>query len=88
MIFHMRNLMVASIFTILKYCTDFGTLQESKGAQNGVNLPISTQIVIKTYKFGYHNQREKFDGGIHFHHPQILYPFWDTPGVKRGTKKR
>jgi len=51
MIFNRRNLMVASIFTILEYFANFGAPQESKGAQNGVNLPISSKKIIKPYKF-------------------------------------
>jgi len=52
MIFNRTNLMVASIFIILEYFANFGAPQGSKGAQNGVNLPIFSQIVIKAYKFG------------------------------------
>ena len=43
--------MDGSIFTKLKYFTHFRAREGSKKAQNGVNMPISTQIVIRTYKF-------------------------------------
>ena len=48
MTFNMDNLMVASIFTIMEYFTPFGAPQGSKGAQNGVNVPISSKIVTGT----------------------------------------
>ena len=52
MIIDIRNLMVSSIFTILEYFIHFGAPWGSKGAQNRVTLPISSQLVIRTYEYG------------------------------------
>ena len=87
MIFNMENLMVASIFNILEYFTHFGAPQGSKWAQKVVNLPISSQIVIRTYKSGQIWYLTWEIWWWHpFYHTGIFYPFWGTPGVKRGTK--
>ena len=52
MIFNITNLILASFFTIPEYLVHFEAPQESNGVQNGVNLPISSQMVITIYKFG------------------------------------
>ena len=52
MIFNMKNVTTETIFTILEYFTHFWAPHGSKGAQNGVNVPISSQIDIETCKFG------------------------------------
>ena len=41
-------------------------------------------FVVRTYKFG-DIQHEKFDGGIHFHHTKIFYPFWG-PQRSKGAQ--
>ena len=53
MIVSMRYLLMASIFTILDYFTHFESPQGSKGAQNRLNVPIFSKIVIGTYIFGW-----------------------------------
>ena len=52
MLFNMRKLIAETIFTKLEYLTHFWAPQGSKRAQNGVNVPISSQIGIETCKFG------------------------------------
>ena len=65
----------------------FGHHRGQKGHKIGVNLPISSQIVIKPHKFG---QILYLTWEIWWWHPFLSYanilPILGTPGVKRGTK--
>ena len=88
MIFYTRNLMLASIFTILEYLTPFWAPQGSKGAQNGgkpahlltnpyKNLLIWSDMIL--------NMRNLILASI-FTILEYLSHFGAPHGVKRDTK--
>ena len=50
--FSTRKLVRETIFSKLKYLDLIWAPRGSKGAQNGINVPISSKLATKIYKFG------------------------------------
>ena len=69
-----RNLILASIFTIIEYFTHSGAFWGQTGHKKGQTcLPTNGQKSTKLVK--YDIQHEKFDSCIHFQLTRILKPF-------------